>query len=160
MTDLLRFLILFFLTIGLWLALSGHFNPLLLSLGVLSATTVTFVSRRMGIIDAEGQPLGLIPGLLRYAPWLATKIVCACIDVAWRITRPSLPIQPTIIRVPANQQTVPGRVSFANSITLTPGTISLDVLEKEIEVHALTAESATDLESGEMGKRVEHLESG
>jgi multicomponent Na+:H+ antiporter subunit E len=157
---LLRFLILFFLTIGLWLALSGHFNPLLLSLGVLSATTVTFVSRRMGIIDAEGQPLGLIPGLLRYAPWLATKIVCACIDVAWRITRPSLPIQPTIIRVPANQQTVLGRVSFANSITLTPGTISLDVLEKEIEVHALTAESATDLESGEMGKRVEHVESG
>ncbi len=114
----------------------------------------------MGIIDAEGQPLGLIPGLLRYAPWLATKIVCACIDVAWRITRPSLPIQPTIIRVPANQQTVPGRVSFANSITLTPGTISLDVLEKEIEVHALTAESATDLESGKMGKRVEHVESG
>jgi multicomponent Na+:H+ antiporter subunit E len=55
---------------------------------------------------------------------------------------------------------VPGRVSFANSITLTPGTISLDVLEKEIEVHALTTESATDLESGEMGKRVEHLESG
>ena len=160
MTDLLRFLILFFLTIGLWLALSGHFNPLLLSLGVLSATTVTFVSRRMGIIDAEGQPLGLIPGLLRYAPWLATKIVCACIDVAWRITRPSLPIQPTIIRVPANQQTVAGRVSFANSITLTPGTISLDVLEKEIEVHALTAESAADLQSGEMGKRVEHLESG
>ena len=61
--------------------------------------------------------------------------------------------------MPANQQTVPGRVSFANSITLTPGTISLDVLEKEIEVHALTTESATDLESGEMGKRVERLES-
>ena len=114
----------------------------------------------MGVIDAEGQPLGLIPGLLRYAPWLAKEIVRACIDVAWRITRPSLPIQPTIIRVPANQQTVPGRVSFANSITLTPGTISLDVLEKEIEVHALTAESATNLESGEMGKRVEHLETG
>ena len=158
MTDLLRILILFFLTIGLWLALSGHFNPLLLSLGVLSATTVTFVSRRMGIIDAEGQPLGLIPGLLRYAPWLATKIVCACIDVAWRITRPSLPIQPTIIRVPANQQTVPGRVSFANSITLTPGTISLDVLENEIEVHALTAESAADLQNGEMETRVNQME--
>ena len=114
----------------------------------------------MGVIDAEGQPLGLIPGLLRYAPWLTKEIVRACIDVAWRITRPSLPIQPTIIRVPANQKTVPGRVSFANSITLTPGTISLDVLEKEIEVHALTAESAADLESGEMGKRVEHLETG
>jgi multicomponent Na+:H+ antiporter subunit E len=157
---LLRLLILFFLTTGLWLALSGHFDPLLLSLGLLSAATVTLVSHRMGVIDAEGQPLGLIPGLLRYAPWLTKEIVRACIDVAWRITRPSLPIQPTIIRVPANQKTVPGRVCFANSITLTPGTISLDVLEKEIEVHALTAESAADLESGEMGKRVEHLETG
>jgi multicomponent Na+:H+ antiporter subunit E len=157
---LLRLLILFSLTIVLWIALSGHFDPFLLSLGLLSAATVTLVSHRMGVIDAEGQPLGLIPGLFRYAPWLAKEIVRASIDVAWRITRPSLPIQPTIIRVPANQQTVPGRVCFANSITLTPGTISLDVLEKEIEVHALTAESATDLESGEMGKRVEHLESG
>ncbi len=157
---MLRLLILFFLTTGLWLALSGHFEPLLLSLGLLSAATVSFVSRRMGIIDAEGQPLELMPGLLRYAPWLAKEIVRACIDVAWRIVQPSLPIQPTIIRVPANQRTVTGRVSFANSITLTPGTISLDVLEKQIEVHALTAESAADLESGEMGKRVEHLETG
>jgi multicomponent Na+:H+ antiporter subunit E len=144
----------------LWLALSGHFDPLLLSLGLLSAATVTLVSHRMGVIDAEGQPLELMPGLLRYAPWLAKEIVRACIDVAWRIVQPSLPIQPTIIRVPANQRTVTGRVSFANSITLTPGTISLDVLEKQIEVHALTAESAADLESGEMGKRVEHLETG
>ncbi len=157
---MLRLLILFFLTTGLWLALSGHFDPLLLSLGLLSAATVTLVSHRMGVIDAEGQPLELMPGLLRYAPWLAKEIVRACIDVAWRIVQPSLPIQPTIIRVPANQRTVTGRVSFANSITLTPGTISLDVLEKEIEVHALTAESAADLESGEMGKRVEHLETG
>ncbi len=146
---MLRLLILFFLTIGLWIALSGHFDPFLLSLGLLSAATVTLVSHRMGVIDAEGQPLGLIPGLVRYAPWLAKEIVRACIDVAWRITRPSLSIQPTIIRVPANQQTVAGRVSF-----------SLDVLEKEIEVHALTAESAADLQSGKMGKRVEHLESG
>ncbi len=157
---MLRLLILFFLTTGLWLALSGHFDPLLLSLGLLSAATVSFVSRRMGIIDAEGQPLELMPGLLRYAPWLAKEIVRACIDVAWRIVQPSLPIQPTIIRVPANQRTVTGRVSFANSITLTPGTISLDVLEKQIEVHALTAESAADLESGEMGKRVKDLETG
>ena len=112
----------------------------------------------MGVIDAEGQPLRLIPGLLRYAPWLAKEIVRACIDVALRIARPNLPINPTTIRVPANQQTIPGRVSFANSITLTPGTISLDVLENEIEVHALTAESAADLQRGEMATRVTQME--
>ena len=140
--------------------MSGHFTPFLLSLGLLSAATVTLVSHRMDVIDAEGQPLRLIPGLLRYVPWLAKEIVLACIDVAWRIARPNLPIQPTIVRVPANQHTVAGRVSFANSITLTPGTISLDVLENEIEVHALTAESATDLQSGEMANRVRQMEKG
>ena len=155
---MLRLLILFFLTTGLWLALSGHFEPLLLSLGLLSAAAVSFVSRRMGIIDAEGQPLELMPGLLRYAPWLAKEIVRACIDVAWRIVQPSLPIQPTIIRVPANQRTVTGRVSFANSITLTPGTISLDVADNQIEVHALTDGAAEKLTRGEMARRVCSME--
>ncbi len=65
-----------------------------------------------------------------------------------------------IERLPSTQPGAVGHVAYANSITLTPGTISLDVLEKQIEVHALTAESAADLESGEMGKRVEHLETG
>ena len=111
----------------------------------------------MGVIDAEGQPLALMPGLLRYAPWLAKEIVRACIDVAWRITRPSLPIQPTIIRVPANQQTVPGRVSFANSITLTPGTVSVDIEPGSVEVHALLPAMIEDLKRGDMDARVTRM---
>lgn len=156
---MVRNLTLFTLLAGLWLALSGHYDPLLVSLGLLSAAAVTLISRRMGIVDAEGQPLTLLPGLLRYAPWLGKEIVSACIDVAWRIVLPRLPIEPSIIRVPADQQTALGRVSYANSITLTPGTISLEVLEGEIEVHALSAESAAGLKTGQMGKRLERLES-
>ena len=153
-----RPLTLFFLLLGLWLMLSGHYDPLLISLGTLSAVSVTLISLRMGIVDAEGQPMALLPGLVRYAPWLAKEIISSCLDVALRIIRPQLSIEPSIIRVPTDPKTAPGRAAYANSITLTPGTISLEVLEEEIEVHALSAASATELQTGEMGRRSRRLE--
>ena len=112
----------------------------------------------MGIVDAEGLPLDLVPGLLRYAFWLFGTVIRANFDVARRILHPRLPITPMVIRVPAEQRTAPGRVSYANSITLTPGTISLEVSDDEIEVHALSVDAAEDLQSGEMGRRVVALE--
>ena len=157
-TPVARSLILFFQLLTLWLMLSGHYDPLLIFLGLLSAAGVTLISRRMGIVDAEGQPLALVPGLARYAPWLAKEIINSCLDVALRIVRPGLPIEPATIRVPAEPKTAPGLVAYANSITLTPGTISLEVLEDEIEVHALSAESASELQTGEMGARNRRLE--
>ena len=117
-----------------------------------------FLARRMGIVDAEGLPLDLVPGLLRYAPWLFGTVIQANFDVARRILHPRLPITPMVIRVPAEQRTAPGRVSYANSITLTPGTISLEVSDDEIEVHALSVDAAEELQSGEMGRRVVALE--
>ena len=129
-----------------------------MGLGFISSASAVFLARRMGIVDAEGLPLSLVPGLLRYAPWLFGTVIQANFDVARRILHPRLPITPTVIRVPAEQRTAPGRVSYANSITLTPGTISLEVSDDEIEVHALSVDAAEDLQSGEMGRRVVALE--
>ena len=129
-----------------------------MGLGFISSASAVFLARRMGIVDAEGLPLDLVPGLLRYAPWLFGAVIRANFDVARRILHPRLPITPTVIRVPAEQRTAPGRVSYANSITLTPGTISLEVSDDEIEVHALSVDAAEDLQSGEMGRRVVALE--
>ena len=129
-----------------------------MGLGFISSASAVFLVRRMGIVDAEGLPLDLVPGLLRYAPWLFGTVIQANFDVARRILHPRLPITPTVIRVPAEQRTAPGRVSYANSITLTPGTISLEVSDDEIEVHALSVDAAEDLQSGEMGRRVVALE--
>ena len=129
-----------------------------MGLGFISSASAVFLARRMGIVDAEGLPLDLVPGLLRYAPWLFGTVIQANFDVARRILHPRLPITPTVIRVPAEQRTAPGRVSYANSITLTPGTISLEVSDDEIEVHALSVDAAEDLQSGEMGRRVVALE--
>ena len=153
-----RALSLFLLLFAFWLLLSGHYDFWLIGLGFISSASAVFLARRMGIVDAEGLPLDLVPGLLRYAPWLFGTVIQANFDVARRILHPRLPITPTVIRVPAEQRTAPGRVSYANSITLTPGTISLEVSDDEIEVHALSVDAAEDLQSGEMGRRVVALE--
>ena len=94
----------------------------------------------------------------RYLGWLVVEIIKSNIDVARRVWAPGLPISPTIVYLPASQSTDLGRVIYANSITLTPRTISIDVGDGEIEVHALSKEAADALAEGEMGRRVCEIE--
>jgi multicomponent Na+:H+ antiporter subunit E len=138
-----------------WLLLSGHYTPFLLMAGLGSALAVTwFADRMMAVLDREGHPVHLGIGALVYWPWLLLEIAKAAWDVTKRILNPSLPITPTLIRVKANQKTDVGRVIYANSITLTPGTISMVMEDDEILVHALTREGAEGLQSGDMDSRV------
>jgi multicomponent Na+:H+ antiporter subunit E len=128
-------------------------------MGMLSTGLVIFIAWRMKIIDSEGAPLQLTTfRTLAYIPWLAWEIVKANIDVARRILSPRMLISPNMIVVPASQSSEIGRVIYANSITLTPGTVSVTVDETTIAVHALTQEAAEGVENGEMDGRVTHLE--
>jgi multicomponent Na+:H+ antiporter subunit E len=142
----------------LWLLLSGHFEPLLIILGIVSCVLVVVIAHRMDVIDHEGHPIGLTPRILLYWPWLLWEIVKANIDVIRRLIDPKLPISPTIVRVKATQKTELGRVIYANSITLTPGTVTIDVEGHELVVHALSREGAEALETGEMDRRVTSFE--
>jgi len=139
---------------GAWLLLSGFFEPFLLSLGVLSCIIVVLIANRMDMIDHEGVPIHLGWRILTYWFWLAVEIVKASLDVSRRIIDPKLPIHPLLIRVKASQASELGQVIFANSITLTPGTVSMQVGGGEILVHAIAKEMADDLEGGEMDRRV------
>jgi len=143
---------------GVWWLWSGHSGGLLLALGCASVLTVLAISHRMDrIADAPRlYTLGLRP--LAYAPWLFWEIVKSNAAVARLILDPALPIAPRVVRVPALQKTPLGQTFFANSITLTPGTLSLEVGEGSILVHALTEESAQGVLDGEMNRRVAHLE--
>ncbi len=154
----LRTLSLFVLLFLTWLLLSGLYTGLLLGLGVLSCLLVVAVCRRMQIVDLEGHPNHLVIGMLRYMPWLLWAIVKANIDVARRIVHPRLPVSPRVIRVAASQKTHLGQVVYANSITLTPGTVAVETGEGTIEVHALTGEAAEEVRSGDMDGRVTDLE--
>ena len=149
---------LLFILSGTWLLLSGHTNPLLLSLGLLSVAAVVACASRLEILDDESVPVHLLPGLIRYVPWLIGQVIRSNLDVARRIVSPELPIHPSVIKVDATHHTEVGRVTYANSITLTPGPISLDVSAETIEVHALTEDAANDLMSGEMARQVQRAE--
>jgi multicomponent Na+:H+ antiporter subunit E len=143
---------------GVWLLWSGHYTAVLLSFGGVSCIVAVAIVRRMKIVDRESAPIEVTLGALLYLPWLLWEIVKANLDVARRILDPRLPISPRIIRVKAGQRHDIARVIYANSITLTPGTVSIDVEGDEITVHALTEEAARGVESGEMARRVTRLE--
>ena len=153
-----RTLSLFVLLFSTWLLLSGIYTGLLLGFGVLSCLVVVAVCRRMKIVDPEGHPIHLIPGLLRYMPWFLWAIVKSNLDVVRRIVHPRMPLSPRLIRVEASQKTHLGQVIYANSITLTPGTVSVETDEGIIDVHALTREAAEDVRSGVMDGRVTDIE--
>ncbi|MCH7633991.1 MAG: Na+/H+ antiporter subunit E [Proteobacteria bacterium] len=146
---------------GLWLLLSGHYDdPLLLTLGVISSIAVVFIAQRMDVIDHEGVPLRLRFGFIGYLAWLAKEIALANIAVAKIIISPSLPLSPLLFRVKTSQKTDVGRVTHANSITLTPGTVSVEVEDGDIIVHAITGDLASDTAKGEMDRRVTAVEGG
>lgn len=144
--------------VGTWLLLSGHYDPLILAFGAISCAIVALIAYRMGVVDYESHPVHLGWRLPAYWSWLAWEIVKANIDVAKRIVDPRLPISPTVITLEATQPTELGLVLYANSITLTPGTVTLQVGRDGLEVHALSREAAEDLAKGKMDRRVTWIE--
>lgn len=147
----------FVLLLAIWLLWSGHTEPLILGFGVASCTLVVWLTSRLyGREEAFTYRLGARPIL--YVPWLLWEIVKANIDVAKVVLSPKMVINPRMIRVRASQVTEPGQAIYANSITLTPGTITLDLRDGTALVHALTDEAADGLAEGEMDRRVAALE--
>ena len=142
-----------------WLLLSGHYTLLLMSFGLLSVMLVVFLALRMDVVDHEGHPLHLnLKALLIYWCWLLKEIFVANIYVCRLILSPSMPISPTVIALRSSQSSDLARVIFANSITLTPGTVTIDVDGDITEVHALTIEAARSLLEGSMDGKVTALE--
>ncbi|MDJ0861697.1 MAG: Na+/H+ antiporter subunit E [Gammaproteobacteria bacterium] len=141
-----------------WLLFSGHYDRLLLSLGFASTLVAVAIALRMDIVDRETYPVPLNLRALTYWLWLAGEVIKANLDVARRILSPSLPISPSVVLVKASQRTDLGRVTYGNSITLTPGTITIDLEGDTLEVHALTREAAEVLQQGEMDRRVTEME--
>ena len=143
---------------AVWLLLSGIFTPFLMALGAISTTAVVAIAVRMEVVDRESVPLHLTWRIIAYWPWLVWEVVKANLVVTRQVLSPSLPISPTLIKVAARQKTELCQVIFANSITLTPGTISIDINQGEITVHALTRAAAADVEDGAMNRRVAAVE--
>lgn len=139
---------------ALWVALSGQMQPLLLAFGAGSVVFAVLVARRMNVIDRESHPLHMSLGLLRFWALLLRDIVLANMQLVREILRPRLKISPTVVTFQSRQQTDLGKVILGNSITLTPGTVTLEVRGQTFTVHGLTRASAEDAAAGIMDARV------
>jgi multicomponent Na+:H+ antiporter subunit E len=144
----------------LWLLLSGIFTPLHLLLGLISIVITLYMSVRMNVLMHKKQPLYFrFFRVLQYLLWLIGQILLSNLDVVRRIFSPTLDIKPILKAIPSSQETELGRVIYANSITLTPGTVAINIAKNgDVLVHALHADILSDLEKGTMGKRVSLLE--
>lgn len=125
-----------------WFALSGETAPLFLMLGALSVILVLWLAARLKIIDRDASPYHRTPHMLVYGGWLIVEIVKANIAVIRRIVGPSQAIHPVMVHVTTSARTDLGRAIFANSITLTPGTVTVDVAGDKLKVHVLVRETS------------------
>lgn len=146
-----------------WVLLSGHTDAFLLGAGAITAILVAWLGVSFGYADEEGHPAELIlPGFL-YWPWLVKEIIVSALNVSRIIVTPSLPISPRMFATLPTQKTAVGVVTYANSITLTPGTITVEAdrdaqNRRRFVVHALTVATAEGVLSGDMDRRVTAFE--
>ncbi len=134
-----------------WVTLSGYFTPMLLTLGAISVVFVVALSIRMKIVDNETAPYLMIPLTLSYFVWLFIEIIKANVTVVKAVLRPDMEVSPTLAKIPLPQREDISKVMFANSITLTPGTVSVLIEEDYILVHSLLTEMSDPSDFTEMG---------
>jgi multicomponent Na+:H+ antiporter subunit E len=155
-----RIILFFLLLAAAWLLWSGLFKPLLIGLGVVSCLLTFAIVRRMGYFDNELFALRFSWRLLGFWAWLAREVLRSSLDVARVVLDPRLPISPRVIEIKSTSPHPFDQVLLGNSITLTPGTLTLDLHDGMLRVHTLTEAGARDLMSGEMDRRVAGLNKG
>lgn len=155
---LIRILIAASLLLLLWILLSGHLGILLLSLGIASGLLVAWFIHRLALQNPDFNTLYFSLNLPRFLPWFFLEVVRSNLDVSWRILHPKLPISPNISTVSTSKLNNVATTAYANCITLTPGTYTLNVDDQTIEVHSLTQETAEKLQQGKMKERISVLQ--
>jgi multicomponent Na+:H+ antiporter subunit E len=142
-----------------WILLSGEFTFVLILSGIISSLLVSYWSHDLLIGNAD-MKLEMIRTIrfIRYLPWLLWQITLSSLDLTYRTLHPRMPIDPRMISIKNDYKTDMGMVTLANSITLTPGTVTIEVNRDEFIIHAIGAESAESLISGKMQAKVMKIE--
>ncbi|MGE4631502.1 MAG: Na+/H+ antiporter subunit E [Planctomycetota bacterium] len=154
----MRSILLFLTLLGFWLLLSGQFDsPFLITSGVLASVLTVFICRRLDLIGSQYQPFESLLGFLLYLPWLLVQIVKASLDVTWKCWSPRPAIAPRLVEVPSQLEHPLAKTLLANSITLTPGTVTIDVRENTLLVHALSERAQRGVLEGKMEQRIARL---
>ncbi|MCP5074436.1 MAG: Na+/H+ antiporter subunit E [Rhodobacteraceae bacterium] len=141
--------------------MSGIYKPMIIGFGAAASVLAVYVSRRMDQADGDKVPLLLSPlKLLGYLGWLTVEIAKSNISVTRTILSRKMPIRQNLFRVPSCQWSELGQVIFANSITLTPGTITVETEDDDFWVHAVSFSNGDHAALADMGARVGAVETG
>ncbi|MCA8918499.1 MAG: Na+/H+ antiporter subunit E [Planctomycetes bacterium] len=161
---MLRHLILFVVLCGFWAALSGQLDwtvpsqRYLMGCGLVSCALTTLLMWRVGFLEKEGNFVMIALRQPPYLLWLLWQIIISNWDVAVRVWKPKLDVDPSMIKTSYSLKSELAVAIFANSITLTPGTVTVDIdsKNKEFLVHQLSSTGEDGLKS--MHDKVAKLE--
>ena len=142
----------------LWFILSGYLKTNLLVLGAISCVLVTIIAMKMRVYLSNNERLNFVIRMPLYLPWLFKEILISNLHVAYKILRVKPDIQPNSLSIRPSQKTNTGIALHANSITLTPGTISIDYDGDRILVNALTDHTAQGIIAGDIDKQFNKIE--
>ncbi len=143
---------------GFWAGLSGETTPWLVLAGVATCAACTWLALRLGANEEAWSPLDMARAVVVYLPWLLWQTALSNLRLVPIVWAPRPAIQPRLARVPDHLRTSFGRALYANSITLTPGTVTVSLDRGSVLVHALTADDADGLQEAAMQRRVAALE--
>jgi multicomponent Na+:H+ antiporter subunit E len=143
--------------LGFWLLLSGRLDPLFVVMGVVSAIAITIASTPLlerTIGSAGTHPRVNLLKLLPYVLWLLGRILASAVQIAWIVVNPRVPPEPGIVRLRTDLASPAARAMLSNSLTLVPGTMTLEMDEHELTVHSFTPDAVDDLATGAMQSRI------
>jgi len=141
-----------------WLLWSGHFDPLMLVFGFASCAFVYYLLLRLEAVNNDSSTLRLLAKIPLYLPWLFWQVLLSNLAVAKTLWSPNMRLKPAVQQVKATQKSNLGLVVYANSVTLTPGTLSVDAQQGSVLVHALNADDFDGEGFKDMDERVSALE--
>lgn len=140
-----------------WVLWSGFFTPLLLALGAFSCALVVYFAYRMHLFETDIFTISLSQRLVRFWVWLTSEVIRSSLEVSRLVLSPKLPISPTMAEFSTACNHPVDRAILGNSITLTPGTLTLNIDGGQVLVHSLTEQGARDILAGDMDRRVAAL---
>ncbi len=155
--NIKHFIATYIIVFAFWLLLSAHFDRFHVGAGIVCSVIVAYASHDLLFTGTGNHALTKTVRFIAYLPWLICQIVLANIDVAKRALSPRMPIDPQVVTFKTMLKSDVARTALANSITLTPGTVTIDIVDDVFYVHAIAKEPADDLLEGAMERRIAHI---
>ncbi len=159
-TQWLNYIGLTLILVVFWVAVSGSLHWPQLMVGLAAAAFVVFFNRSLIIAPEDRPPVRIktVIWLFGYLVKLIIDIVKANFQVAWLVLHPKMPIEPNMVELEVDIKRPASRVLLGNSITLTPGTLTVLADDDRFYIHALTIKNGKALKDWPLIERLKHME--